>query len=413
MENSERIIDWLSTVDPKTREFYKPSFKAFTDFAQARGKNPLGIVEEYRAAKYQDEREKDRFLDEWNDIVRAYSTWLESRHLAPLSRKNYLVAVKSYLRYWKIPLDVELPKHLYVLYHNRDLSKEQIRLILSRASPRDRVIYLLMAESGLRVHTAITMKYWQIQDDFEKDIIPMRILTPSETLKDHVGDRWSFIGEDGVRALTEYLKPRMPLNVQDYVFASERPRRMTKDQFSESSLSVKFHRIVRKLNMEKGAQPGKPGHYRMHGLRKYFRNNMRADPAYREFWMGHSLGVDAHYITRDPESHRKEYKKNYEDLRILEPTTSTGLREIQEQLTQKDREIQELKTQNQQLGTEISKINEQLEKMLSVDDYTTDSLDEFQSEVTDQLKEVLGLKPEQAKALLDLIQKIANQKQGE
>ena len=45
----------------------------------------------------------------------------------------------------------------------------------------------------------------------------MRILTPAETLKDHVGDRWSFIGEDGEKALREYLKPRMPLKDQDYV----------------------------------------------------------------------------------------------------------------------------------------------------------------------------------------------------
>lgn len=343
MENSERVEDWLSSVAHKTRGYYEPSWKAFTDFAKRRGKDPLRIVEEYRAAKYQGEREKDRFLDEWNDVIRAFNTWLESKYHAPFTRKNFLVAVKSHLKYWKIPLDVELPKHPYVLYHNRDLSREQIRLILSRASPRDRAIYLLMAESGLRAETAITLKYWQIQDDFEKDTIPMRILTPSETLKDHVGDRWSFIGEDGARALTEYLKPRLPLKAEDYVFASERPGRMVGEQFSVASLSVKFHRIVRKLNLEKGAQIGKPGHYRMHGLRKYFRNNMRADPAYREFWMGHSIGLDAHYISRDPETHRKEYKKNYESLRILEPATPAQLTEITEKLKQKDLEIQELR----------------------------------------------------------------------
>lgn len=349
MGNRDRLEDWLSTVAPKTRSFYKPSWIKFSAFARKRGKDTLRIVGEYRHAKYQGEREKDRFLDEWNDIIRAFSSWLESRNLAPFTRKNMLVAVKSYLKYWKIPLDVDLPKHPYVLYHNRDLSREQIRLIFSRANSRDRTIWLMMAESGLRPGTAITLKYWQIQDDFEKNITPMMILTPAESLKDHVGDRWSFIGEDGVKALREYLKPRLPLKPQEYVFISEKPGLMKGEQFSAASLSVKFHRIVGKLNMEKGAQRGKPGHYRMHGLRRYFRNNMRADPAYREFWMGHSIGVDAHYISRDLEFHRAEYRKNYESLRILEPTTPTGFKEIQEQLKQKDKEIQELKTEVQHI----------------------------------------------------------------
>jgi integrase len=81
---------------------------------------------------------------------------------APFTMKNHLVAVRSFLGYWKIPLDVELPKHPYVLYHNRDLTKEQLRQILNRGSQRDRTIWLVMAESGLRAGTTIAVKYWQI-----------------------------------------------------------------------------------------------------------------------------------------------------------------------------------------------------------------------------------------------------------
>jgi integrase len=314
-----------------------------------RGKDPSRLVEDWRAVKCQGEIQKERFLEEWMDLVRAFNTWLKPKY-ASLTMHNHLAVLRSFLVYWKIPIDVELPRHTYVKYHNRDLSKENIRQILSRATQRDRTIWLMMAESGLRANTAISMKYYQIQDDFEKDTVPMRILTPAETLKDHVGERWSFIGEDGARALREYLKPRMPLKGEDFVFASERPGMLKGEQFSVASLSVKFARLVRKLKLERGAPTGKPGHYRMHGLRKYFRNNMRADPSYREFWMGHSLGVDAHYVSRDPEFHRAEYKKNYEDLRILEPTTPTGLKEIQEQLKTKDTEIRDLRAEVERLS---------------------------------------------------------------
>jgi hypothetical protein len=37
--------------------------------------------------------------------------------------------------------------------------------------------------------------------------------------------------------------------------------------------------------------------------------------------MGHSLGTDEHYISRDVETYRKLYADNYASLRIYEPPT--------------------------------------------------------------------------------------------
>ena len=69
---------------------------------------------------------------------------------------------------------------------------------------------------------------------------------------------------------------------------------------------------------------------------------MKADPAFREFWMVHSLGVDSHYVSRDPEFHRKEYKKGYEQLRIPETVTPAQMKDINDQLRQKDKEVHNL-----------------------------------------------------------------------
>jgi integrase len=384
MEASHWVEDWLSAraEAPKTRTFYEMCWKQFTKFCMERGKDPLRLVEDYRAARIQGEVQRQTFLEGWQDILRAFNTWLKKKEYAPFSMKNFLVVVKSFVGYWKIPLDVDLPRHPYVIYHNRDLTKEDIRLILSRGTPRDRVIWLIMAESGLRANTAITIKYWQIKDDLEKDIIPMRVLTPAESLKDHVGPRWSFLGEDGARALKEYLKPRMPLKEDDYIFLSERPQRMKGDIFTVASISVKFARVVRKLDFERGAPPGKPGRVRMHSLRAYFRNNCHAEAAFREFWMGHSLGVDAHYLTRDPEIHRKEYARNYEGLRIVEPTTPTGLKEIQEQLSKKDKEIEELRAQIQELRDSSQAIDDLMK--------TTGLLEKNKREILEYLIKLLN-----------------------
>ena len=88
-------------------------------------------------------------------------------------------------------------------------------------------------------------------------------------------------------------------------------------------------------------QAGKPKKIRLHSLRKYFRNNMNADTAFITFWMGHSLGVDAHYISRDIEEHRKRYKEGYKNLQILTPNKE-NLTDLYQQIREKDAKIQEI-----------------------------------------------------------------------
>jgi hypothetical protein len=384
-----RIEDWLSHVEPKTRELYKPCWEKFSAFCMARGKDPLRLVDDYREARYQGEREKDRFLDDWKDIIKGYTTMLEAkvdaRTYAPCTVKNHLVAVKSFLTWWEIPLRVKLPLHTFTIYHNRDITREDIRLIISRATSRERAIYLMMAESGIRGGTALKLKYEHVREDFEKDIIPMRILTPAEILKGHLPGRFTFIGEDAARALREYLKPRLPLRDHDFVFASERPKTMARaghEQITEASISVKFTRTARKLGLEKGAPMGKPGPIRLHSLRKYFRNNMRVDWGLREFWMGHT-GLDVnHYLKQSVEEHRKEYAKAYEELRILEPSSHTGLKDIQEKLKQKDTEIQELRAQIQELRDSSEAMDDLMK--------TTGLLEKHKAEILAYLKKLIN-----------------------
>jgi integrase len=352
------VEDWLNTVceSNKTLESYVNQIEAFASFSATRGLNFEGIVEDWRRVKRLGEAEREDFLDKWSDTVRGFNSYLKRKGLAPLTIKNFMATLKSFFRFWDIPINISLPKRACVIYHNRDLTREEIRQILTFASPRDRVIWLIMAESGMRAETAINLRYWQIKEDFEAKPkrIPMRIILPSESLKDHVGDRFTFIGEDGVRELSEYLSRRLPLKDEDYVFASEKAGKVKGEQFSVASLSVKFNRLVQKLGIDT-SKGGKPKSVRMHALRKYFRNNMKADSSFVRFWMGHSLGVDAHYITRDVERHRQEYAKGYEYLRIFEPS-AVSVTEILEQLRRKDEETKALKQ-------EIAELRQRLEAL--------------------------------------------------
>ena len=312
------LQDWLAEVteSTKTEYSYMSNIAIFSSFAEKRGLDFQRLVEVWRRVKRSSITEREDFIEAWNDVVRAFRTQIKKKY-APLSQKNLLATIKSFFGFWEIPIRMHLPKRACVIYHNKDLAKEEVRQILTFATPRDRVIWLAMVESGMRGSTAINMKYWQIKEDFEANRIPMKIMLPASSIKDHVGDRWTFIGEDGFRELQQYLASRLPLQDDDYVFASEKQGKVKGDQFSVSSLSVKFSRVVLKLALAK-PRGGHPKAVRMHGLRKYFRNGMKADSAYIKFWMGHSLGADAHYISRDIEKHRQLYNEGYPYLRIYD-----------------------------------------------------------------------------------------------
>lgn len=127
-----------------------------------------------------------------------------------------------------------------------------------------------------------------------------------------------------------------------------------------------FSKIVSKLGLDDGSRGlGKPKSIRMHGLRNYFRNNIKADSAYIKFWMGHSLGVDAHYISRNLEKHRTMYKEGYGRLRVYTVAEANEMKEIVEQQAQ---EIARLKktvrrlTLTEKQMTIVEKLLEKVDK---------------------------------------------------
>jgi hypothetical protein len=148
----------------------------------------------------------------------------------------------------------------------------------------------------------------------------MKIELPSQLLKDRVGDRFTFLGEDGYKALKTYLDMVGKLDDEDYIFQPEKRTRVKKP-LPQTTFSNYFRKVALKLGIVEKHVKGKPYPVRLYCLRKYFRNNCRLDPAVREFFMGHSLGTDEHYISRDVETYRKLYAENYGSLRIYEPPT--------------------------------------------------------------------------------------------
>ena len=246
---------------------------------------------------------------------------------------------------------------LRVLYHNRDITHEEIRLILDASRPRERAFYAIMAQSGLRPNTICDLKYENIREDFESNIIPCKIEIPQEIAKGKYHSFFTFICEDAVKYLKSYLIVRPDIKDEDYIFLKEG----TKQRTNPKSLSALFGRTANKLK-EKGKmklkqkKENKPHDIRLYNLRKFFRKH--ANPAgfeFVQFWMGHTVnaGQDDHYRPRDVEFHRKLFAEKAMPHLRLETATPT---ETDKAITTLEEENRELKDQIERLETTMQKI---------------------------------------------------------
>jgi integrase len=370
MEN-HWIENWLSLQEnPRTRASYQIGMEKFIKFCKKHQFNGLeNIVDDYRAARDSDDRRKlSQYTDAWNDVLQEYTIWLrEDQKHAPASVKTYLAILQSFFRKHRLPIEIELPRRICITYPKRDLKREEIQKIISRSTVRNRAIYLMLAESGLRPYTVTQIRWDWIKEDYLAATVPMLIRVPQKYTKDAVGDRWSFIGSDGYDALREYLKPRLPLQDEDYVFVGEPPKtkkkrlrryvlgsmmehredplRLPGKPLTSDNLSITFSNTVRALGLDSGLL-GKPGKVRLYCLKNWFRNHCKAEYGFIQFWMCRSTQTDSHYITRDEEEHRERYREAYPELRVMEEPTATK---------DTSRELQELRNQIKILRETIEK----------------------------------------------------------
>ena len=364
MENSI-IENWISKVcnSEQTKKSYLSKIEQFSKYLKEHGLNIETLKEDYRQAKYKGEIEKERFLDNLKDVIDNYLAYIKTLNYSPMHERLLMSIISSFLKKGCGIKDIDIPmrKRAFVKYHNRDITKEEIRKILEHASLRERAFFIMMCESGLRPSTLLQLRYKHIKDDYEKGIIPMRIILPSALLKDRIPDRFTFIGEDGYRILKEYLSTRK-LNDNDLIFAPIKAGRMKGEIITESSLSNIFNKLVQKLGLDTSIGKAKPKGLKLYSLRKYFFNNMRCETTYKNFWFCHS-SIDDHYLSStDVETHRKMYMEGYKYLRIYEPSVNGKVSSLEDELKKAYQTIGQL----QQIVTTLAS-NETISNILGKD----------------------------------------------
>jgi len=367
--NYNPIEAWLDNValshsnSNGTREVYKQQFQIFCNFIK---KTPQQILTEYSNST-------DRqFRHQYAQYVRAFISAEFKKNLAPNSLLTRLTAIKSFFKYNDLPLGHVPIAKARVIHHNRDITKEEIKLILESSKPRERAFYAIMSQSGLRPTTISNLRYKHIKEDFLNNRIPCKIEVPEEIAKGKYHSYFTFIGEEAAKYLRAYLYTRPNIKDDDYIFFKEG----TKEKTDPKSFAGLFRKTVTKLS-EKGLmevtqkEKGKPRDIRLYNLRKFFRKYAnQAGFEFVQFWMGYTVraGVDEHYRPRDEEFHRQLYKEKAMPFLRIETFTPTETDKTIKALAQRNKELEtmvaSLSVENKGYGEQIANLQKNFNLIL-------------------------------------------------
>ena len=194
-------------------------------------------------------------------------------------------------------------------------SKDNIRGMLEWINfPRGKLLVTIPAESGLRIHTVLSLKYHHIKDDFEKGQVPIFIKFSRKEREKAKGTGYPFLGEGSNRLLKECIEKHViKKEPEAYIFAGSNKAR-NPENLGGPLTYASVHDILElareKTKVNKSIQPN-------HGLRKYFEHALIKaeipEPIIKRF-MGHSLGSGDAYVTKDVDQLREYYRKAWPQI---------------------------------------------------------------------------------------------------
>jgi integrase len=338
---------WLGKVylgkskSKNTRENYERFMQQFLDYA--------GVTAEQIIQDYPKQGNDRTFKQKWADTIFMWMNELDKKDSSPLTIRTKVGAVQSFFKYHNLSLGmIQVPMNL-VKFHNRDITKEEISMIMKASRPRYRAFYSFMAQSGIRPYTIMLLRLKHLEPDWGKGIVPCRVQVPQELAKGKYGAYFSFIGEETIEHLKGYFATRPNMTSESLLFCKAGHEN---EEWSTETVSGEFNRVIRALK-EQGrlsfeVRKDKPSELRLYALRKFFKKySQQAGEEFNEFWMGHKgKGVTDAYRPGDIEFHRQLYQeKAMPFLRIESPTpteTELTIMKLKKQLVEQGQIIQRL-----------------------------------------------------------------------
>jgi integrase len=258
-----------------------------------------------------------------------------------------VTAASGFFRYEEIDVDpyrfktrVEFPKNVEISI-DRIPTRDEMKTILLASPPRTRAIISLVSTSGFRIGEVANLRIGNV------DFTTGKLGLLSKNSKSR-RNRLSFVSQETLTFLKEYLGPRLKREPEGWLF----PDYYTpKNHSSADGLYMEIYRVLKKCNLLGKLDPdSKRNQLHPHCFRKYFFSKLigaGVDRGISELFMGHDFALDIAYLHLTDEQLRDHWKKAEADFEFL-----IDKRQIHEV----ESEVKALTEQNQRLQQQLANI---------------------------------------------------------
>jgi len=226
-----------------------------------------------------------------------------SLEFRPAIQFCYRVAIRSFLSHNGYTLPKTNLQYVPQDWH-RGYKRAEIQAILGSLRQTYHKLFVVMAaESGLRSHVLMELKYGHIKEDLESGIVPVAVRLEPRFYTGKKAAGYTFLGEGSVRLIRECLNNRLI------------------NETAESRLNPRSYYAIRTAIQSANRILGlDPKIQTCHGFRKYFENMLdeaKVDHEKKMIIEGHFAGTRAkHYTDREFEELREVYRKAYYFLKL-------------------------------------------------------------------------------------------------
>ena len=187
---------------------------------------------------------------------------------------------------------------------HRGYKREEIQNLLSQLRKKPHRLFVLMAaESGLRSHVLMELRYRHVIEDLESGTVPVAVRLEPRFYTGKKAAGYTFLGHGSAQLVREALNQKI---VEEKPDARLIPR-------SYYSVRTALYQAKTMIGLDPNIQP-------CHGFRKYFENALddaNIDHEKKMVIEGHFAGTRAkHYTDRDVEELRDVYRRAYPFMKL-------------------------------------------------------------------------------------------------
>jgi len=370
-ETSKVVGRFLRQFQAKsTYHGYKSAIKTFFEFIN---EDPDKYITDVRLMENGD---KIHQLDIYEQDIKAFWSYLIKQDKSPKTVKYYIGATRVFFKNNKIKLDDDVWSDMNrrgngsrARTREKQITTEIIEQMLPHAKIQSKAMILMLSSSGMRIGELLQLT----KDDINFESNPTKIYISAEITKNNV-ERITFISDEATRHLKEWLKVR-----NDYLKTACKRTKIkayhglvTKSEdddtifpFSDDTARRHWNTILRKTQLNDTDKKTKFHKYRIHGLRKFFRQNFvksSSSKAYDavEQIMGHTGYLRGEYATLSEEELRSEYMKGVDHVLVLDRPMLK--KEAQEEIERQRNKIEAMKTQMKHQQDQMNKLMELMQQ---------------------------------------------------